>query len=384
MSVTDVENDPEFEFAPILTPTNVERASVNKNAVIRFAQKHGLPVLFWVNQYGNVPAAVRNRCPNELTIMSEKYFVVGAPCMITKNFQPVTITGVVNGSRGVLHSLSWTSRYQVPSSGWKPGEIIEVPVPRYVNVSLDEKTHDNGGIFPCAINSSHIRVGGANLNMRQHPVTLLFVVTPFKVQGQTTPRLILDLRHKKGKALTNLSFEDVYVAMTRIASAEHLRIITSSDDQTDHITRLKRSTHFSRWMKCYTPDGNFDGRILRGLGREEYSQSLKTVQTWTIKDFKKQKRITLLKLTRKLRLRVKRSGRGDQPIKEDAWNVLLPIWKVTNPNSSLGEPRQSVRKKIGDISMCITPEKRGCDHAVTSFKTPVIARHPIREKSKVG
>ena len=46
------------------------------------------------------------------------------------------------------------------------------------------------------------------------------------------------------------------------------------------------------------------------------------------------------------------------------------------------KPRQSVRKKIGDISMRITPEKRGCDHAVTSFKTPVIARHPIREKSR--
>ena len=57
LSEEDVRNDPEFEFAPILTSTNVERASINKDAVIRFARKHGLPVLFWVDQYSKVPTA---------------------------------------------------------------------------------------------------------------------------------------------------------------------------------------------------------------------------------------------------------------------------------------------------------------------------------------
>ena len=77
--------------------------------------------------------------------MTEKYFVLGAPCVVTQNLQPTDITGVVNGSRGVLHSLSWSNGYQVPT-GWKPGEIVKVPVSSYVNVLLDEDTHKNGGI----------------------------------------------------------------------------------------------------------------------------------------------------------------------------------------------------------------------------------------------
>ena len=206
LSPRDVQNDSEFEFAPVLTSTNVERASVNKDAVIRYARKHGLPVLFWVDQYGKVPAAVRRRSPKELTMMSEKYFVAGAPCMITKNLQPTEITEVVNGSKGTLHSLSWSYRYEVPST-WKPGEIVEVPVPSHVNVLLDKDTHkNNGGILPCGMQNGEVNVCGAKLKLRQHPVTLLFAVTPFKVQGQTTPRLILDLRYKEGKALSNFRF----------------------------------------------------------------------------------------------------------------------------------------------------------------------------------
>ena len=81
------------------------------------------------------------------------------------------------------------------------------------------------GVYP-----GTVRVGGAKLNMRQHPATLIFAVTPFKVQGQTTPRLILDLRQKKGKSLQNLCFDHVYVAITRIKKTDHLRIITSGND----------------------------------------------------------------------------------------------------------------------------------------------------------
>ena len=60
--------------------------------------------------------------------------------MVTKNLQPSDRTGVVNGSRGVLHSLSWVSGYQVPA-GCKPGQIVKVPVPSQVNVLLDYKSH---------------------------------------------------------------------------------------------------------------------------------------------------------------------------------------------------------------------------------------------------
>ena len=326
-----MEDDSEFEFAPLLTPTNVERQSVNKNAAVRFARKHGLPVFFWVDRYGKVPAAVRRRNPNELTIMAEKYFVVGAPCVITKNMNPTNITGVVNGSKGVLHSLSWSNGYQPPTE-WEPGEIVPVQVPSHVNVLLDKETHKkNGGVLPCAINaSSTVRVGGGQLRLRQHPVTLLFAVTPFKVQGQTTPRLILDLRHKEGKGLRNLSFEDIYVAISRVKMMDHLRIITSGDGNLDHITRLKRPEHFFRWLECYTEDDIFNGSRLKELGDREYAKALSTVQNWSVEDLRKQRKPRLLTLARILNLSVKKTGKGNQPCLADAWNAIFPVWKAGN------------------------------------------------------
>ena len=342
LSPMDVQNDSEFEFAPVLTSTNVERASVNKDAVIRYARKHGLPVLFWVDEYGTVPSAVRRRSPKELTMMSEKYFVPGAPCMITRNMQPTEITGVVNGSKGSLHSLTWSNGYEIPCT-WKPGEILEVPVPSYVNVLLDKNTHKtNGGILPCGLQNGEVNVCGAKLKLKQHPVTLLFAVTPFKVQGQTTPRMILDLRYKEGTSLTNLGFEELYVAISRIKCCDHLRVLISDDNRIDHITNLRRPTYFSQWMECYGDNGMFNGRRLRQLGREQRSQSLKTVKSWSRQELSKQPRSRLWNLIRNLGLQstVKRTGRGNQPLKSDMWNVLFPIWREGNPNRSNYKSRQ--------------------------------------------
>ena len=397
LSKEDVQNDSEFEFAPLITPTNVERASVNKDAVIRFARKKGLPVLFWVNEYGKVPSAVRRRCPNELTVMSEKYFVPGSPCMVTKNLLPTEITGVVNGSKGVLHSLSWSHGYQVPS-GWKPGEIVKVPVPSHVNVLLDDeilpcKKIKKGELIPCSIHTGHINVGGAKLNMRQHPVTLLFAVTPFKVQGQTTPRLILDLRYKEGRSLRNLGFEDIYVAISRLQKADHLRIIMSDDGRTDHITRLRRPIHFSRWMNCYTPDGLFDGSNLRRIAEEEREKALEIVQNWTIKEMRKQKRSRLLFLARRLGERVERSGKGNQPLKEDVWNALFPIWRAADPSRSSYKSRQETFHdqnliKNRNTNTVRLSTKTKCSKSMDSGpmmkhpQTPVHSRHPPINKNR--
>ena len=236
--------------------------------------------------------------------------------------------------------MCWSNGYQVPS-GWEPGEIVKVPVPSHVNVDLDELTHENAGIYPCPITNESINLGGAKLNMRQHPVTPLFAVTPFKVQGQTTPRLIVDLRPKRvGSLMRNLSFEEVYVAISRVASTNHLRIITSDDGQLDHITRLRRPLHFLRWMQSYTPDGIYDPRMLKELGKDERDQALKTVQNWSRKDLRKQTRPILLALAVKIGVPVKKSGRSNQPLLADAWNAIFPIWRSGHPSRKSYKSRQ--------------------------------------------
>ena len=164
-----------------------------------------------------------------------------------------------------------------------------------------------------------------------------------QVQGQNTPRLIVDLRHKEGRSLRNLDFEALYVAISRITLAKHLRIIVSNDYAMDlkHITRLRRPEHFSRWMKCYTPDGIFNANALRKLGAQERAQALDTVQNWSRSDMRKQNRSRLLKLARTLGLSVKCSGRGKQPLRDDA-SALFPIWRAAHPNRSSYKSRQEI------------------------------------------
>ena len=61
LSITDVQKDPRFEFAPVLFPTNVERASVIKNiASHSFCPKTRTTGFILVDQYRNVPAASKN------------------------------------------------------------------------------------------------------------------------------------------------------------------------------------------------------------------------------------------------------------------------------------------------------------------------------------
>ena len=66
-----------------------------------------------------------------------QYFVLGAPANIIQNHNPVS-TGIVNGSRVLLHSLVWRDGYTwKPPVGARPGQVHDVPRPAYIVVVLD-------------------------------------------------------------------------------------------------------------------------------------------------------------------------------------------------------------------------------------------------------
>jgi hypothetical protein len=54
---------------------------------------------------------------------SVQYFVLGVPANIIQNHNPVE-TGIVNGSRVLLHSLVWCDGYKwKPSVSARPGQV---------------------------------------------------------------------------------------------------------------------------------------------------------------------------------------------------------------------------------------------------------------------
>ena len=97
---------------------------------VAFTKKYGVPVLCWVNP-------VRNCVDEEYSVDiiesllpgAVQYFVLGAPANIIQNHNPVS-TGIVNGSRVLLHSLVWRDGYTwKPPVGARPGQVHDVPRP---------------------------------------------------------------------------------------------------------------------------------------------------------------------------------------------------------------------------------------------------------------
>ena len=72
----------------------------------------------------------------QLDPAARRYVVIGCPCYITRNNNSAA-TGIVNGSYGCVHSISWNKEDDVDEiPQGLPGEIIEVPVPKTINVFL--------------------------------------------------------------------------------------------------------------------------------------------------------------------------------------------------------------------------------------------------------
>ena len=204
---------------------------------------------------------------------ARKYFVVGAPAFIGKNINSA-VTGIVNGSAGWLHSLSWAQGCEVNLDGnYKPGELVEVPVPHTVNVMLkvkgDKRGEFKGGeIVPLGLTETENTKEDAKLKRYSHPVELGFCVTYHKIQGQTVKRIILALHPRTSCQLMRLNFESLYVAMTRVRRTEDIRVMCWPDVALKHLLKLKRPACFDAWLASYTDEGMWDSRSRQSASEE--------------------------------------------------------------------------------------------------------------------
>ena len=257
LSAKDMQ-DEKWQFAPIVVTCNVERHLINKSQVIRFAKAKGLPVLTWVDPIKGAPCEVSTETDEKLDPAARRYFTLGAPAYIGVNMNSA-VTGIVNGSPGWLHSLSWESGMQYSLQEalgpYHPGTCIEVPVPHTINVlrkGVDGKTLD---VVPMGVSETTTEKEDAQVKRMRHPVELGFCVTFHKMQGQTVDRIILTLHPRNSCQLLSMSFESLYVAMSRVRRLEDMRIMHCCTAGLKHLRQLKRPACFDAWLAAYNKHG---------------------------------------------------------------------------------------------------------------------------------
>ena len=92
-----------------------------------------------------------------------------------------------------------------------------------------------------------------------HSVQLAFAVTCHKGQGRTIPRLILAVS-KRPHGMKILSFEALFVALSRVKTSEHIRFLCEEGDDLSYLTKLKCSEFLLSWRAGFgkSGDGKWD------------------------------------------------------------------------------------------------------------------------------
>jgi hypothetical protein len=257
-----------LRYAPIVTSRNVRRRMLNLAQGQSFALEHGVPVVIWQKPISekNIALVSEDDISNPSSMVYD-YFVRGAPAILLVNVVPHL--AISNGTSAKMHSLTWadaaaTERNLRRIRAVKPGQIVEVEPPAFVNVVI-ESTHelplprvdpatmerieddaDNDDVFgagaggaadaAAAAAAAALRPRSFLLPMQQwncqarwvgraatrrmelpahksHMVELAFALTFHKVQGATLECVILDFNFESKR---ECQFACMYVGITRV------------------------------------------------------------------------------------------------------------------------------------------------------------------------
>jgi hypothetical protein len=249
---------------------------------VAYGKKYGVPVLRWINP-------VRNCDDKEYSVDiiesllpgAVQYFVLGAPANIIQNHNPVS-TGIVNGTRVLLHSLVWREGHTwKPPVGVSAGRVYTVPRPAYMVVVLDVQGNEEqqegpqtkcgvNDLIPLQLEPAEDVIQQVRLKYKKFPLDLGFATTFHKVQGQTLRRVIMFLHERPTKQLAKLIWESLYVAMTRVKSGDDMRVCYRGSDAEfpsteglKHLKKLKRPELYDAWLAAYDKNGNWDDTKLK-------------------------------------------------------------------------------------------------------------------------
>ena len=145
----------------------------------------------------------------------------GAPSTLLDNLNPNA--GLANGTPVKLHSIiPYSENCDVTRDlvhNGLPGEIIDIPEPRAIVVEIPNlnterwlqrhKSISTDKVLIPLVNKSHrknvVKVDDYSFPFKSHLLELAFAITFHKVQGQTLPKVILDLNTTKSPRKCRLS-----------------------------------------------------------------------------------------------------------------------------------------------------------------------------------
>ena len=90
--------------------------------------------------------------------------------------------------------------------------------------------------------------------VKGHELSLGFVSTYHKLQGQTVDKIILVL-DKQVNAICDVSIESLYVGLSRVRTGNDLRYLPCNSIR--HLRLLKRDTCLIKWYNNYDDDGDW-------------------------------------------------------------------------------------------------------------------------------
>ena len=308
----------------------------------------------------------------QLDPAARRYVVIGCPCYITRNNNSAA-TGIVNGSYGCVHSITWKKEDDVDEiPQGLPGEVIEVPVPKTINVFLKGKVVPVGA--HCETTTKKSAQSSVYLQRKRHQVDLGFAVTYHKVQGQTLQQVILVMHRRKSKQLLSMCFEMLYVAVTRVRRASDIRILFFSDGKHGtkgkqveqglaHLKKLKRPSHFDEWLAAYDNDGNWNSKELLKKAESDKNHAMKLLARNKALTAYKMK--VLKPIAAALGLQVENAPGKTYPRKQQFVTAIYPIW---------AELKKSKNVKCKNADTKTSP----CVHASSTMQTPVVSRKAKR------
>ena len=164
------------------------------------------------------------------------FFVADAPAQIQRNIAPQT-KNVANGTMCTLHSLSFRDPVTAAAAeqlkqATEAGEILMIPRQQTVNVVVGPA--DTPLVLPLAMVPAKAEESIKGKLKKVFSVDPAFAFTFHKVQGVTCDRVALALHRK-----TSLTFAFLYVAMSRVTSADGLTVLPSISGH-GHLLGIKK------------------------------------------------------------------------------------------------------------------------------------------------
>ena len=221
----------EWDFVPVVVTNNATRDEINRKATEAFALRTGRELHWYhaIDTHRKVTirdAALIEKLEAQHSGQTKHRLrtiplVLGMPVAINQNFD--VAAGVVNGSQGILRNV----RYFTGTQGQRylRSCVVEIPNSEVVDIPHLPEHH-----FPVLPDVTDLKFehGGSHkkctIKRRQVPIEPGFAMTVHKAQGQTMPRVIVDLEGCIGA-------EQSYVMISRATSLNGLRVLRGFDSK---------------------------------------------------------------------------------------------------------------------------------------------------------